>query len=209
MLISSGLFSTTSVNFNSQTVYAISLFSSTNKDEVENLKAQLQSENGAGYIYETDGTYHLLASIYQNKSDAELVRNNLSLQNVESEILTIETPAYNIEGDFSNDEKSILNDCITANFEIYKKLYDIAISLDTEVFDTIKAKLECNTIYSSLVSTKTNFETLFSDKALTEIADNLENIEELLSNLISENVENENQTFSSLIKLTYCKILLG
>ncbi len=208
MLVSTGLFSTYSVNFEAQTVYAISMMSSQEKTEIESQKVLLQAQNGAGYIYEKDECFYLLASIYENKTDAELVKNNLASQGVDCEILEIQISANSVDGDFSADEKEVLSECLKANFEIFKKLYDVSVSLDTEVFDKVKAKLECNTIYSSLISTRTNFETLFSDDDLSDIADNLENIEEQLSNLISENVENESQTFSSLIKLTYCKILL-
>ena len=40
------------------------------------------------YIYETDGKFHLISSVYESVNDAELVKNNLKLNSVEVEILT-------------------------------------------------------------------------------------------------------------------------
>lgn len=209
VLLSAGLFSNTNfVSTESQTVFAISMSDSATKEELNEGKLLLESQNGAGYIYKKDDKFCLLSSVYQNKADAELVKNNLSSQNVSCEILTIEIPAINISGNFSNEEKAVLMQCLKAKTETFKKLYDVAISLDTTLLDITKAKLECNQIYSSLISTKANFETMFKDKNLVQVETSLKTIESHLSNLISENFENENQTFSSLIKLTYCKILL-
>lgn len=202
---------TSSVKAEKQTLFAISLSKSQVVTETENAKADLQIQNGAGYVYKINDYYHLLASVYENKNDAELVKTNLSNSGVESEILTIEIAEQNVEGNFNSDEKTIITNCLNANLETYKKLYDVAISLDTNVFDKIKAKLECNKIYANLISIKTNFKTFFKndDKNVENIAKNLEKTENLLSNLISENYDTSSQTFSSLIKLCYCQILLG
>ncbi len=209
-LISSVILSlntSTSVSVEAQTVYAISLTSGENESEIETQKEYLQSQSGAGYVYEENETFHLIASVYENKSDAELVKNNLSASGVTSEILSIQLSASTIEGNFTTDEKTILESCLKINIELFKKLYDVAISVDTNVLDTTKAKLECNQIYSSFISIRTNFETLFDVEDMDEIENNLTEIENYLSNLIAENYEYTSQTFSSLIKLTYCKIL--
>ena len=180
--------------------------------ELSSFKQELQAQNGAGYICEKDGKFYLIASIYENFNDAELVKNNLQASGIETEILTIELEESNVEGNFSADEKTILTNCLKSKIETFKELYDVAISLDTNVFDKTKAKLECNTIYSENVSTKANFDTYFKEsnnKTLQSLQSALTETNDCLSNLISENYDTQNQTFSSLIKQTYCKILLG
>lgn len=211
-LISFGTLSqSSSVFFESQKLYAVSMANGKAENELENQKRELQKQNGAGYIYKHGDDLYLLASLYDNKNDAELVKTNLKQNGVESEILTIDFPEQKLEGNFNQDEKTILLNCLKAEFDTFKKLYDVAISLDTGVFDKTKAKLECNSIYSNIISIKTNFNTFFKDKTsnLKTIENRLKKSEDLLSNLISENLELDTQTFSSLIKLTYCKLLLN
>ncbi len=177
--------------------------------QLESLSASLQAQNGAGFVCQLDNKFHLIASIYENKADAEHVKDNLQNQGTASEIVTVKTSQIKLEGNFSGEEKTVLNDCLKAKYQTFKKLYDVAISLDTAVLDTTKAKLECNNIYSGFVTTKANFETMFGNKDLQIISKELESIQSQLSKLIAEDYVCETQTFSSLIKLSYCKILLG
>ncbi len=212
-IVTSSLFQYTSVvSSDSQNLYAISMASSTSENDLTSQKENLQSQNGAGYIYEKDGNFYLIASIYENYNDAELVKNNLKTNGIEAEILTITLDTIQIEGNFTADEKTMLSNGIKSSVETFKNLYDVAISLDTSVFDKTKAKIECNTIYSNNVSIKANFDTYFKDTKddnLKKLQSTLTKTNDYLSNLISENYDTQTQTFSSLIKQTYCEILLG
>lgn len=211
-IVTSNLFQYSSVvSCDDQTVYAISMTSGTTEAELSSSKQELQTQNGAGYIYEKDDKFYLIASIYENFNDAELVKNNLQTSGVKTEILTIVLEKSMVEGNFSADEKTILTNCLKSKIETFKNLYDVAISLDTNVFDKTKAKLECNTIYSENVSTKANFDTFFkqsNNTSIQSLQSTLTATNNCLSNLISENYDTTTQTFSSLIKQTYCKILL-
>lgn len=199
------------INNDEQIVYAISVQTSQSSTQLQTSKSTLQSQNGAGFIYNIEDNYYLLSSIYENFNDAELVKNNLKNNNVDGEILTIQLSSTNIEGNFSNEERTILLNCLKIKINTFKKLYDTAISLDTSLINETKAKLECNQVFSDLVSTKSNFETVFKSQKtnndLNKIKDLLNNIYSHLTNLINENYESNGQTFSSLIKLTYCQIL--
>lgn len=212
-IVTSSLFQYTSVvSIDSQNLYAISMASSTSENDLTAQKENLQSQNGAGYIYEKNEKFYLLASIYENYNDAELVKNNLKTNGIEAEILTITLDTIQIDGNFTADEKNMLSNSIKSSVETFKNLYDVAISLDTSVFDKTKAKIECNTIYSNNVSIKANFDTYFKDTKddnLKKLQSTLTKTNDYLSNLISENYDTQTQTFSSLIKQTYCQILLG
>ncbi|MBP3431652.1 MAG: hypothetical protein J6K39_02230 [Clostridia bacterium] len=207
VLDASGFLSTANVTIEQQTVYAVSMNSSSVKKEVEAQAESLKSQNGAGYVLEYENRHHIIASVYANKNDAELVKNNLKNSGTACEILAITLLTNKIDGTFDANEKTILSNCLKAKFDCFEKLYDVAISLDTGVFDKTKAKLECNSIYSSFVSTKANFDAFFKEKNLDEIESSLKTIETHLSNLISENYSSTAQTFPSLIKHTYCQIL--
>ncbi len=184
---------------------------STEKNTLVSCIEELQSSNGAGFVLEKEGCFYLIASAYESINDAELVKNNLKQSSVEAEILTFEKEKIMIEGNFNLQEKEILQDTLKCNLNLFKRLYDVAISLDTGVVDKNKAKVECNNIYSSFIATKTNFESFFKDENLSDdllqIKNNLQNINNSLSTLASENYQTSSQTFSSLIKQTYCKIL--
>lgn len=214
VIISSGLFQTTShVSSEKETFFAISFKHSNNETDLQNFVKSLHSANGAGYIFDREEGCHLIASIYDNENDAQLVKNNLNLNNYDCEILKIETPQKAIEGAFAVEEKEILQKCLKIKTEIFKALYDVAISLDTNIVDKAKAKLECNNIYSNFIATKTNFETFFDENNLSydllNLKTELDDINQRLSNLIGEKYVSVSQTFSSLIKLCYCQILLN
>lgn len=211
-LISTAILTTfgqsTTISTQNQIVYALSTRKSPLKSDIENQVSLLQSQNGAGFVFEQNEYFFLIASIYENVNDAELVKNNLKTNGVSSEILTISLKKQTIEGNFSADEKMLLNEALNANFETFKSLYDTAISLDTGVFDKAKAKLSCSEIYSKLIATKTKLESVFDkNKQIDDLKKELDEACEILSELICENFESQNQTYSSLIKLSYCKIL--
>ncbi len=210
-ILSSNLLTNVITVNDKQNVYAISMKNSESKEDLQ--KDELQTQNGAGYIYEKEDKFYLLASVYANKSDAEKVKNNLKDTGIECEILTINLEYESIDGNFTAEEKNILTNCLKAKYTAFESLYDIAISLDTKVFDKTKAKLECNKVFSNHISTKTNFETFFekdlNKSTFKNLDDALKTTENHLSNLISENMDSTNQSFSSLIKLTYCKILFS
>ena len=212
-LLSTGLFeSVANLGSNQITVYAIDMQSSDNVTDLNDLKSTLQNSTGAGYVYNRDNTYHLLASVYENLADAELVKTNLKNNGYSPEILKIEIPTLKFSGNFSANEKNVLTNALQAKQTIFKALYDIAISLDTTVSDKTQAKLDCNNTFSKLVTIKSNFETIFAEKLKSDnfqtLHKSLENTYNHLSLLISEKAVTPTQSYSSLIKFTYCKILL-
>lgn len=200
---------TSSISSAPQTVFAISMKNTSVPAELEKDVQILQSANGAGFIYEKDGNFLLLASVYENLNDAELVKTNLKSNGADAEIVEIDLQKIVIDGNFNNEEKTVLSNAIKAKFETFKSLYDIAISLDTGVFDKQNAKLKCSAIYSSLLANKTNLDSFLQDnnKKINDLKSNLTQAAEHISSLICENYSTATQTLSSLIKETYCKIL--
>lgn len=210
-ILSTNLLQSNSAIFEKQNVYCISMSKSQSENDLKSQITSLQTQNGAGYVLKQDDFYYLIASVYENSNDAEKVKTNLQNNGITCEILKIELEQTKIKGNFSTEEKNILTNCLSADFVAFKNLYDVAISLDTSVFDKTRAKLQCNNIFSNHIATKTNFQTFFkenlTDESFKYLQEQLSQTEEYLSSLVSENYENIYQTFSSLIKQTYCKIL--
>lgn len=197
----------TKIEKDEQIFYAISMKKSAKEDEIKKEVEIVQSQNAAGYIYKNGEDFYLLASVYENKNDATLVKEKLLSSGIETEIVEIKIKAKTVEGNFDAAQKLTLTNCLRANFNTYKKLYDISVALDTGVKTQTTAKLDCNNIYSEFITVKSNFETLFSN--FDNMQSELDSIAVHLENLTHENYVNSSQTFSSLIKLTYCNILLS
>ena len=210
MLLSTSIFAST-ITSEKQSIYLISMANSQTEAELENLKQDLQRQNGGGVIFKNDKKYYLIASAYENSTDADKVQKNLSKQNIQSEIISIDFPVEKIEGNFSNDEKNILQTALRCKFDIFRSLYDISISIDTQVFDIKRAKLECSNVFSKLLETKTNLESFFKNSTpeIVSLQTSLTNFYEYLNDLVNENLDTNNQAFSSLIKMTYLKILFN
>ena len=209
-IVSTNLFQLTKKVESAQTsYYALSIFSSDSEEDLNAVKSEFQNKNCAGYIFKSD-KFYLVASVYKNINDAELVKNNLNVNGYNAEVIKINIPTFYLEGNFSSQEEEILRLALNCKDKIFENLYDISISLDTQIISETEAKLKVNETYSSFETTKNNFETIFKSSHLNDIEklrDEIERVEEILENLTKENLE-ENQTYSSLIKITYCKILL-
>lgn len=209
-IVSTNLFQLTKKVESAQTsFYALSIYTSDNEDDLIAVKKDFQKQNCAGYIYHSD-KFYLIASVYKNANDAELVKNNLSVNGYNAEVVKVDIPAFYLEGNFSSQEEEILRLALNCKDKIFENLYDISISLDTQIISETEAKLKVNETYSNFVTAKNNFETIFKSNRLNDIEklrSEFERVEEILENLTKENLE-EGQTYSSLIKITYCKILL-
>lgn len=203
-LIAADAFNTTIVTIDKQTIFVLSVFESEDKSDLISMQSELKANGKAGVIFEKDNKFYLLADAFENKADGEKVKTNL-MQYENCKLLKIEFEKQKYEGSFSADEKKILTECLQEKFEIFKKLFNISVSLDTNIIDEKKAKSMCNDVFSCHIKTKTNFETYF-DKSKFE---NIENYLQNTTNLLSKLIENDktNQNFFSFIKETYINIL--
>lgn len=209
LIVSANLFQTTQkVESGQNTYYLLSVYSAESLEEAENKLENFSDTNFGLYIYENDDAYHIIASCYKNNNDAELVKSNLKTNGIEAEILKIKKESVVLEGSFSSNEELILKDCLSTTNNIYNNLYDITVSLDTNVTDEVSAKLKINEVYSNFLTTKNNFETLFSANTSNEIANIRENftkIDEILLDLTSST---QDRNLSAQIKYSYTKLIV-
>ncbi len=207
LLLSSNLFTTTSKVENlTNTYYLLTIFHDETQENCQNVQADFQNQNFAGYIFEKDGVYYIIASIYDNANDAELVKNTLANE-FDVEILTYQSENIILEGEFSMTEQQVLKEGLQVQNKTYKELYDVSISLDTNVYDELTARLKINEIYSNFLTTKNNFETIFfenEDDEIEKIRASFDLIEKELAALTTCK-----ENLSSQIKLTYSTIILS
>ena len=209
LIVSANLFQTTQkVESGQNTYYLLSVYSAESLEEAENKLENFSDTNFGLYIYESDGSYHIIASCYKNNNDAELVKSNLKTNGIEAEILKIKKESVVLEGSFSSNEELILKDCLSTTNNIYNNLYDITVSLDTGVTDEVSAKLKINEVYSNFLTTKNNFETLFSASANSEIANIRENFAKIDEILLDLTNSAQDHNLSAQIKYSIAKLII-
>ncbi|MBQ8792374.1 MAG: hypothetical protein IJZ62_02015 [Clostridia bacterium] len=200
-----------SVSANSFEMYLISLSKSQVESEAKAHACDFQKIGAGGYIWEHEGYYHIITSGYLNKADAELVQNSIKLnQNLDSQLLTITFDSYTIYGSYTSEESKVIGQLLSACLNFYSSIYDIAISLDTGVYNEISAKLAVNSSHNTFATTLANFNTIFPKPHPSELTDLYEMT--TLAYKIGEKLcggerINDQQNYSSVLKYRYLEIM--
>lgn len=190
-------------------------FLSVNKSQLEasakQLASDLQSQNGGGYVWKKDNYYYVITSAYANKNDAVLVQNDLKTNtNIESEIFSVHFNSISFDGSFDSESKKVLQKALNIFQSSFLTLFDIAISLDTEVYNEISSRLAVNSNHSTINSVVADFQTVFSgveNENIKNLENSLNKLQKISTNLCSGTTINKGQTYSSLIKYRYLEIL--
>ena len=189
-------------------LYAISLYSCDTKVQAKEMSEVTKRKGGAGYIWQTTQKYYILASCYENKTDAEKVCENLKSNSVSCEMITMEFDSMVISCTVVDQEKNALEASVLSYKNLFKKLYDLSVSIDTNLYTEIQAKMYLSDIVSEFTKTKSNFETLFNSKLTSELLElklslaNLNNILQSLAEFSSSEVP-----YTSQVKNTYFQVL--
>lgn len=188
---------------NSYTIYAISLEKAISLIQAKDKVNDVIQKNGAGFIYSIDNVYYVLASGYENKSDAEKVVEHLSESGISSEIIEIKVDKIEIDMNLTTDEKSTMSEAINLFKNTYKTLYDISISLDTSVKTKTECKLLINDLKSNILKTQSNFDTQFNSKLNSKLLNIKLEINELIT-IIQALINNaDKELFSAYINSAY------
>jgi len=210
-LITVGGFSFVNENIsaNEYSVYAICTSNHPTKLLAEEFAEDIKKQGGAGCVYMNEQSYYIIASIYETESDAQKVKNNLieSKPNVSIQKLVI--PKITISSNLTTQEKNTVMNCISIFKTSYQKLYDISVSLDTNVETEVGARLLVNELNSELGTIYNNFNTLFSDNLSTDLLRIKLAIEELKNHLQTLIDASGTVTYSAYVKECYCKIIMS
>ncbi len=198
------------VHVNSFELHFLAVNKSQNELSAKALASDYQPIGAGGFIWKEGDYYYVASSAYQNKNDATLVQTNLKNSEIESEIFSVKFKDFSVSGNFENDEKKVLQKALTIAYISYQNLYDIAISLDTGVYNETSARLAVNAVNSSISMAFDDYQTLFSEndnKIFKKIESSLKNIQRISTALCSGVKLSDKQTYSSLIKYRYLEIL--
>lgn len=192
---------------NSYTIYAVSLEKTISLAQAKEKVNDVLQKNGAGFIYSKDNMYYILASGYENKSDAEKVVGHLSDSNVTSEIIEIKVDKIEIDMNLTTNEKTTMSEAINIFKNTYKTLYDISISLDTAVKSKSECKLLLNDLKSNILKTQSNFDTQFNSKLNSKLLSIKLQINELTTTIQNLINNSDNELLSAHIKSAYLEAI--
>lgn len=185
-------------------------------------KSQVESEanshapdyrkiGAGGVVWQNENYNYIVSSAYSNKNDAILVQSNLKqVENIESEIILIKFKSISISGSFLPEEKKIITNAFSASQNFYNSIYDIAISLDTGVYNEISAKLAVNSAHNTLAKVMADFITIYPSPSMKPFSEIYNLLKELCSSsqkLCTGEKISEGQTYSSLLKYRYLEVL--
>lgn len=180
------------------------------KSEAQSRASDFQKIGGGGFIWEQEDYFYVVSSVYANKNDAVLVQNSVKTnQGFDSEIITVKFKSFSINGNFSADEKKVLTKALNCFYEYYLSIYDVAISLDTHVYNEISARLAVNNAHNTLNNTVDDFNTIFTNPntSIEVISVALNQALEESKKLCGGTLENSSQTYPSILKYRYTAVL--
>ena len=127
--------------------FMLSLSKSKLEKEAEATMQDYQKEGAGGFVWKIDDYYYVLSSAYLNKNDAQLKQVSIKQEyGIDCEILPIKFKSIKIEGNFTSEEKKVLNKSLSICNSFYSSIFDIAVSIDTGVYNDIHRKTlrQCN-----------------------------------------------------------------
>lgn len=190
-------------------VYAVSLGQYSSKSQAETSSESITKKGGAGFIYEKDNMYYVLASVYEKENDAKLVQENLSSSGISSKIIKMGIDGVDFSSVSSSAQKKAFTSALLALKSAYVSLYDISVSLDTKTYDEAKARIEIIGVKGDLEKSVENISKGSSSvdgiyyqmikNTFDEIVDSLNDL---------KNYQQQNDvSLSSKIKFTYINLI--
>lgn len=157
-----------------------------------NIKAgEIQTQNGAGYIY-FDNVYHVLAGYYPTEESATAVVNNILPSEPNSKVFKLECNSFNRRNNLTNKQNELVIEIVNKNKTNLNKIYENIINFD-------KNEANINELNINFLNLKTDYENLISEfsknfnqksKYINAI-DSVKKIKTSIENLITSLSNNE------------------
>ncbi|MBR4408086.1 MAG: hypothetical protein IKT27_07195 [Clostridia bacterium] len=189
--------------------YAISLFDASSESTAKEQVANVIKQGGAGFVWQKENKFYVLASAYLEENDAKMVKSNLEENGTSASVVKIHIPEIAISGTFSSLENTTLNSALKCFKTTYEKLYDTSVSLDTNLKTESESKLEVNEIKNDISKIEVAFSSVFDSKLTTNLLQIKIAITSLLTYLedLTKFESNGAQPFSYKIKNIYLQSL--
>ena len=190
-------------------VYGISLFDGATESTAKEQVPSIIKQGGAGYVWEKDNKFYVLASAYLEENDAKMVKTNLKEKEINASIIKIEIPSIAISGTFTSLENTTLTSALKIFKNTYEALYDVSVSLDTKIKTETQCKMEITDIKNNLSKTEVAFASVFDSKLTTSILEVKIALSSLLTLLedLTKYDSTAQEPFTYKIKNTYIQAL--
>jgi hypothetical protein len=189
-------------------IYAVELNNFDNIQQANDTSEGYKEQLAAGYVLNDNGTYRILASMYQTRSNAESVVENLKENDINGAIIPIKLPALYLNLTLNKEEVDKVKQIMKTWYDAYVALYDLSVKLDKGEITVEQSQVE-------LEQLKSNFETIINefynkfevvkDSELIYIKIYLNMFLDKLSELTT--LDTTSSTYSSNIKLGYFLIV--
>lgn len=182
-------------------IYAIAFYKTTDESSTSGLAKKIQTKNGAGYVYKKDNVYYVLASAYESENDAKKVLEKNETDMLSGEIIKISVNEISLNMTLSGKEKIAISNSLGCFKDVYLNLYDLSVSLDTEVKNQTECKLAISNLKANLTKIQSDFDTHFNaklDKNLLSIKLKLADLSTMLQDLLEQ--DSDGLSFSSKLK---------
>lgn len=189
-------------------VYVVELANFTDLGQANEASVGFKQQLAAGYIVNDKGIYRVLASLYQTKSNAESVVQNLKESEVNANIFNIKLPAIYFDLNLTNEQKESFKTALKLFYDAYVDVYNLSIALDKSEKTVSQIQIELmnlKTVYENKVY---EFYEKLKDIKNTEVIYTKIYLNMLLDRLTElTQIETMSSLYSSKIKEGYFRII--
>ena len=176
--------------------------------------SELYRKRGAGGYVINDGTYRVIAAVYSNREDAQVIVTKLISDGLSGTIYEIKGAKVNYDkyGDVGKELETAADFCGA----LYEKLYLISNDLDKGEITENEAKIKLSMLYYETVSVKENFNTktlnCSSDRTVSLMKEELCAYVAIIENLNNDKLERPSLLSDirysyTMIANSYCRLL--
>lgn len=154
-----------------------------NYKDASNLAYELQSKQGAGYIY-YDGSYHVIISFYATIVEAESVLENIKNEYTNAKIFNISAQQFMENSRYTNEENEQIKNMILTNENLINQTYNQILSFDKDEISKDILEVNMKNISDEYAKNFENFKKILKNnknyaiflKKLTKIDENFKNL---------------------------------
>ncbi len=117
--------------------------------------AEIQQQNGAGFIY-YDSVYHVLAGFYPDEKSAISVVNNIKATQPDSMVFKLECNKFIRHKNLTNNQNELIFEIINKNVANLNKIYENIIKFD-------KNEVNINELNINFLNLKTDYDNLIAN----------------------------------------------
>lgn len=161
--------------------YLVSVAKSQSELAAEALAAD--HENAAQYIWKEGDYFYVIYCGADKENDANLIKNALEKSGLEVQILPITFSQFSLEEGLSAQQQSLASEAISSFMQSFKKLNDIAVGLDTNVYSLASATDMLSKLKEKLTNLESKYRNMFASTSASSatalgqyLADELESV---------------------------------